>query len=640
VTGRYRETYERSLRDRDAFWAELAKEIDWERRWDRVLDADRAPFHRWFAGGVLNTCHNAVDRHVERGRGEQPALIYDSPVTGTQRVLTYHELQAEVARFAGVLARQGVTRGDRVLIFMPMVPEAVVAMLACARIGAVHVVVFGGFAAPELASRIDDVSPRVVVAASCGIEGSRLVPYKPALDQALELASAAPERCIVLQRPQAPAELVPCRDVDWEEAMASAEPAGCVPVAATDPLYILHTSGTTGRSKGVVRDNGGHAVALAYSMRAVYGVEPGETFWAASDIGWVVGHSYSVYAPLLHGCASVIYEGKPVGTPDPGAFWRVIEEHGVHVMFVAPTALRAVKQADPTGALAKRTRRPAFRTLFVAGEHCDPDTLAWARDALGVPVIDHWWQTETGWAIGANPVGIETFPVKPGSITKPMPGYDLHVLDRDSSLPVATGQAGSVALRLPLPPGGLLTLWNNDDGFRSAYLETHPGYYATNDSGFVDEDGYLWIMGRVDDVMNVAGHRISAGAIEEALSSHPDVAESAVVSVPDDTKGEVPIGLVVLNAGVATPEPELEAALVALVRERIGPVASFKRAKVVERLPKTRSGKVLRGTLRDLAAGRAYAVPATIDDPDSLVEIAQALEELGYRPALRSGSTT
>jgi propionyl-CoA synthetase len=627
----YQAAFDRSLRDPEGFWGELAEAIDWERRWDRVLDDSDAPFCRWFRGGVLNTCHNAVDRHVEAGRGVQPALIHDSPVTGSQRVVTFRELRDQVALFAGVLTRVGVTAGDRVVIFMPMVPEAVVAMLACARIGAIHVVVFGGFAGPELASRIDDVSPKAVVAASCGIEADRVVEYGPLLEEALGLASAEPRCCIVFQRPQARAELVPGRDLDWHEEMASAEPVACVPVAATDPLYILHTSGTTGRSKGVVRDNGGHAVALAYSMRAVYAVEPGETFWAASDIGWVVGHSYSVYGPLLHGCTSVIYEGKPVGTPDAGAFWRVLAEQGVHVMFVAPTALRAVKQADPAAELAALAPRPAFRTLFVAGEHCDGDTLEWARSALGVPVIDHWWQTETGWAIGANPVGLEPLPVKVGSITKPMPGFDLRVLDRDTSEPVPAGQVGSIALRLPLPPGGLLTLWGNDEGFRSAYLETHPGYYVTNDAGMIDEDGYVWVMGRVDDVINVAGHRLSTGAIEDVLSSHPDVAECAVVGVADATKGQVPIGLVVPNADVTVAEKDLEAQLVALVRRQIGPVASFKRAKVVGRLPKTRSGKVLRGTLRNLAAGRPQPVPATIDDPATLEEAVEALEAMGYR---------
>jgi propionyl-CoA synthetase len=621
--------YARSLRDPDGFWAAAAEDICWDRRWDRVLDRSREPFHRWFAGGMLNTCYNALDAHIERGRGKQLALVYDSPVTGVVRGYTYQALRDEVAVFAGALRRQGIAKGDRVIIYMPMVPEAIVAMLASARIGAVHSVVFGGFAANELAKRIDDARPRLILSASCGIEGNRVIPYTPLLDGAIQIAAHKPERCVILERPQEKAPLVPGRDVDWGDFVAGAPAVDCVSVAATDPLYILYTSGTTGVPKGVVRDNGGHAVALKWSMKNVYGVGAGEVFWAASDIGWVVGHSYIVYAPLLAGCTSILYEGKPVGTPDPGAFWRVASQHGVVALFTAPTAFRAIKKEDPQGSHMARYDLSRFRTLFLAGERCDPDTLLWARERLGVPVIDHWWQTETGWPIAANCVGLGMLPVKPGSPTKAVPGYDVRVLSEDNhELPA--GQIGSIAIKLPLPPGCLPTLWNNDAGYQSSYLTRHPGHYLTGDAGYMDEDGYVYIMSRVDDIINVAGHRLSTGAMEEVLASHPDVAECAVVGVADALKGEVPVGFVVTKAGVSRGDAEIAHELVELVREKIGPVASFKTATVVKRLPKTRSGKILRGTMKKMADGTEYGVPATIDDPAILDEIAGSLKELGY----------
>jgi propionyl-CoA synthetase len=625
----YASTYADWQRDPEAFWAQAAEAVSWYKRWDRVLDDSRPPFSRWFVGGELNTCYNALDRHVEGGRGEQLALIYDSPVTGTVERHTYRDLLNLVARFAGALRALGVTKGDRVIIYMPMVPETVVAMLACARIGAVHSVVFGGFAANELATRIDDARPKVIVSASCGIEVSRVIAYKPLLDRAIELATHRPDRCVILQRQQEEAPLVSGRDVDWHSVMESAQPVDCVPVAATDPLYILYTSGTTGVPKGVVRDNGGHLVALEWSMQAIYDINPGEVYWAASDVGWVVGHSYIVYGPLFHGCTTVLYEGKPVGTPDPGAFWRVISEHDVKVLFTAPTAFRAIKRDDPDGRFIDNYQLDQFRTLFLAGERCDPDTLQWARDKLGVPVIDHWWQTETGWPICANPVGIELLPIKPGSAGPPVPGFDVHVLDEQAAQ-VPDGDIGSIALQLPLPPGCLPTLWQNDDGFRSSYLSAFPGYYTTADAGYKDEDGYLWIMSRTDDIINVAGHRLSTGALEEVLAAHPDVAECAVLGVTDDLKGEVPIGAVVLNAGVNRLAVDIAAELVQMVRDQIGPVASFKSAMVVERLPKTRSGKILRGTMKKIADGTQYQVPATIDDVEILDEIAAAFVALGY----------
>jgi propionyl-CoA synthetase len=630
--GGFDEVYRRSLEDPDSFWAEAAAAIDWTRPWERVLDDSAAPFYRWFRGGRLNTCWNALDRHVDAGDGDRLALIYDSPVTETTAALTYRELLDAVARFAGALAALGVERGDRVIVYMPMVPEAAVAMLACARIGAVHSVVFGGFAANELASRIEDAQPKVVVSASCGIEPGRLVAYKPLLDSAIELSAAKPERCIVLQRPQLEAELVPGRDLEWNDAIDGAEPAECVDVEATDPLYILYTSGTTGLPKGIVRDNGGHAVALAWSMKNVYGVDPGEVYWAASDVGWVVGHSYIVYAPLLHGCTTVLYEGKPVGTPDAGAFWRVIEQHGVSTLFTAPTAFRAIRQQDPEGRLIGDYDLSRFRTLFLAGERCDPETLRWAEEQLGVPVIDHWWQTETGWAIVANCVGIEHLPVKPGSPTRPVPGWDLRVLDREGE-ELAAGETGALVVKLPMPPGSSPTLWNADDRFREAYLSTYPGFYETADAGYIDEDGYVHVMARTDDIINVAGHRLSTGAMEEVLAAHPDVAECAVIGVADELKGQLPLGFVVLKAGVARPDGEIEGEVVRLVRERIGPVAAFKTAIVVERLPKTRSGKILRGTMRRIADGEEYRMPATIDDPATLDEMHEALRGAGYAAA-------
>jgi len=621
--------YRRSLENPDAFWAEAAEDIHWYKRWNRVLDDSNKPFYRWFVGAELNTCYNAIDCHVEHGRADQPALIYDSPVTGTIQTFTYRELRDLVARFAGVLTRLGVTKGDRVIIYMPMIPEAVVAVFACARIGAIHSVVFGGFAAPELAKRILDAKPKIIVSASCGLEGKKVIEYKPLLDEAIRIAGTPPERCIIYQRPQVKSRLLPARDLDWNELMAGAKPVDCVPVKATDPLYILYTSGTTGIPKGVVRDNGGHAVAIKWTMKAVYNVNPGEVYWAASDIGWVVGHSYILYGPLLKGCTTILYEGKPVGTPDPGAFWRVISQHRVRVLFTAPTAFRAIKREDPNCDYLKKYDLGGFRALFLAGERCDPDTLRWAEQHLGVPVIDHWWQTETAWAIAGNCLGLCHLPVKPGSPTKPAPGYDVRVLD-EGGQPVPRGQIGSLVIKLPLPPGCLPTLWNNDQGFVDSYLSAYPGYYLTGDAGMFDEDGYVYIMARTDDIINVAGHRLSTGGMEEVLAAHPDVAECAVIGVNDALKGEVPLGLVVLKAGVRRPKEQIVNELIQAVREKIGPVASFKLATIVQRLPKTRSGKVLRGTMKKIADGAPYQVPATIDDPAILDEIAAALAELNY----------
>ena len=625
----YDAVYTRWLNNPENFWAEAAEEVHWDKKWDTVLDDSRSPFYRWFPGGLLNTCYNALDRHVESGRANQPALIYDSAVTGLVQTFTYRELLDQVARFAGVLAGQKVQRGDRVIIYMPMVPEAIVAMLACARIGAIHSVVFGGFAAPELANRITDARPKVIVSASCGIEAGRIIPYKPLLDKAIELAAVKPERCIIVQRPQEKAPMIGGRDLEWSEEMAGAKPAGCVPIEATDPLYILYTSGTTGMPKGIVRDNGGHLVALKWSMQHIYGVEPGEVYWAASDVGWVVGHSYIVYAPLFNGNTTVLYEGKPVGTPDAGAFWRVVSQHGVKVLFTAPTAFRAIKREDPNGELIRKYDLSGFRTLFLAGERCDPDTLLWAQKQLGVPVIDHWWQTETGWPIGANCVGLGMLSVKPGSCTKPVPGYDVRVLGDDGK-ELSSGQIGSIVIKLPLSPGCLPTLWNNDEGYRKAYLARFPGYYLTADAGYKDEDGYLWVMTRTDDIINVAGHRLSTGALEEVLASHPDVAECAVLGVADEIKGEIPLGLIVLKAGVRRSDGEIVSEAVQMVRETIGAVASFRVAMVVKRLPKTRSGKILRGTIKKIADGIDYQVPPTIDDPLILDEITADLSALGY----------
>ena len=625
----YDAVYSRWLNDPQKFWAEAAEAVHWHKKWEKILDDSRPPFYRWFPGGLLNTCYNALDRHVESGRADQPALIYDSPVTGTVRTFTYRELLDQVARFAGVLVTQGVQKGDRVIIYMPMIPEAIVAMLACARIGAIHSVVFGGFAAQELANRITDARPKVIVSASCGIEAGRIIAYKPLLDKAIALAAVKPERCIIAQRPQEKASMIGGRDLAWSEEMVDAKPTGCVPVEATGPLYILYTSGTTGMPKGIVRDNGGHLVALTWSMRHIYGVEPGEVYWTASDVGWVVGHSYIVYAPLFNGNTTVLYEGKPVGTPDAGAFWRVVSQHGVKVLFTAPTAFRAIKREDPNGEFIRKYDLSGFRTLFLAGERCDPDTLLWAQKHLAVPVIDHWWQTETGWPIGANCVGLGMLPVKPGSCTKPVPGYTVEVLgDNGSELP--PGQIGSIVIKLPMPPGCLPTLWNNDEAYRKAYLAQFPGYYLTADAGYKDEDGYLSVMTRTDDIINVAGHRLSTGALEEVLSSHPDVAECAVLGVADAIKGEIPLGLIVLKAGVRRSDGEIVRETIQMVRERIGAVASFRVATVVKRLPKTRSGKILRGTIKKIADGVEYRVPPTIDDPLILDEITADLSTLGY----------
>ncbi len=621
--------YRRSIQDPDGFWGEVAEDIHWDRRWDRVLDASQKPFYKWFSGGQLNTCFNAVDRHVESGRADQLALIYDSPVTGTVRRYTYRELRDAVARLGGAMTGLGIEKGDRVIIYMPMVAEAVIAMLACARIGAVHSVVFGGFASNELATRINDARPTMILSASCGIEVKRIIEYKPLLDKAIEIAEHKPEHCVILQRPQARADLIEGRDLDWEQAVQSASPAACVPLSATDPLYILYTSGTTGVPKGVVRDNGGHAVALKWTMKAIYDIEPGDVYWAASDVGWVVGHSYIVYAPLLHGCTTLVYEGKPVGTPDPGAFWRVIAEHGVKVLFTAPTAFRAIKKEDPEGEYIKQYDLSGFKTLFLAGERCDPDTLSWAENMLRVPVIDHWWQTETGWAIAANCLGLEKLPVKAGSPTKAVPGYDVQILD-ESAEQLPGGQMGNIVVKLPLPPGCLPTLWNNDARFKESYLSYYEGYYLTGDAGYKDEDGYLWIMSRIDDVINVAGHRLSTGGMEEVLASHADVAECAVIGVEDSFKGQLPLGLVVLKAGVDRSKDEILKELVQSIRDNIGPVASFKLVTIVSRLPKTRSGKILRGTMKKIADGMEYRVPATIDDPAILDEIATGLQQLGY----------
>ncbi len=626
---RIADVYRQSISDPETFWAQAAEAVHWYKRWDSVLDSTDKPYYRWFSGAEVNTCYNAVDLHVENGRGDQPALIYDSPVTDTIKTFTYRELLDRVARFAGVLAQHGVTKGDRVIIYMPMVPPAVVAMLACARLGAVHSVVFGGFAANELAVRIDDSQPKVIVCASCGIEPARVVEYKPLLDRAIELADHKPSSCIVLQRRQATASMVRGRDFDWKESMDAAVAHDCVPVLATDPLYILYTSGTTGQPKGVVRDNGGHIVALKWSMKNIYNADPGDVYWAASDVGWVVGHSYIVYAPLFSGNTTVLYEGKPVGTPDPGAFWRVISQHNVRVLFTAPTAFRAIKKEDPDGALIDDYDLSGLKALFLAGERTDPDTLQWAQEKLRVPVVDHWWQTETGWSICANCLGIESLPIKEGSPTKPVPGWDVRVLD-DESKPAAAGDIGSLVVKLPLPPGTFPTLWNARQRYVDTYMSTFDGYYETSDAGYIDEDGYVFVMSRTDDIINVAGHRLSTGAMEEVLASHADVAECAVTGVADDLKGQLPFGFLVLNAGCDRDPTEVVDEIVQMVRQQIGPVAAFKQALVVNRLPKTRSGKILRGTMQKIADGEEWKMPATIDDPAILDEISAALVTAGY----------
>jgi len=617
---RFDEVHRRSIEQPDEFWGEAGQAVTWDKPWSQVLNNREAPFTRWFSGGQLNTCYNAVDRHVENGRGEQTAVIYDSPITGTISTLTYSQLQDQTARLAGVLRTLGVTKGDRVLIYMPMVPEAVVAMLACARLGAIHSVVFGGFAPAELATRIEDAKPRVIISASCGIEPSGVIPYKPLLDRAIDLVVVKPEACVIYQRPQVEASLLPGRDFDWERLMEKATPVPCVSVEATDPLYILYTSGTTGKPKGVVRDNGGHAVALLWSMKNIYNIDAGDVFWAASDVGWVVGHSYIVYGPLLAGATTIVFEGKPVGTPDPGVFWRVIEQHKVKALFTAPTAIRAIKREDSGGEYLKKYDLSNFQTLFLAGERLDPDTFHWATDLLKVPVIDHWWQTETGWAICANCRGIELLPIKAGSPTKAVPGYNVLILDSDGN-ELTPPAEGLLAIKLPLPPGCLTTLWENDEGFLDSYMRERPGYYVTGDGGHIDEDGYVFVMGRVDDVINVAGHRLSTGRMEEVIAQHPDVAECAVVGIADELKGQVPMGLVVLKAGSTKDPDELVNELRVMVRQQVGAVASFRKAMVVKRLPKTRSGKILRKYIAKIADGEAFTVPSTIDDPAVLDEL-------------------
>ncbi|MDW7771529.1 MAG: propionyl-CoA synthetase [Desulfobulbaceae bacterium] len=627
--GTYETSFSKSIQDPEGFWSEAAEAIDWHKKWDTVLDRTDPPFYRWFSGGELNTCYNAVDRHVANGRGDQVAIIHDSPVTGTLKKITYRDLQQQVAAFAGALQTQGVNKGDTVLIYMPMIPEAAIAMLACARLGAPHSVVFGGFAAHELAIRIDHARPRAVIIASGAIEGKKTLGYKPLADSAIEQAEHKPEKCIVFQRDFIHAEITHPRDVDWQDIVRDAAPADCVPVQATDPLYILYTSGTTGMPKGVMRDNGGHAVALKWSMKNIYNADPGDVFWAASDVGWVVGHSYIVYGPLLHGCTTVMYEGKPVGTPDAGAFWRVINQHNVKILFTAPTAFRAIKKEDPDGELLKKHDLQGFQALFLAGERLDPDTYHWAHNLLQVPVIDHWWQTETGWPIVANPMGIEQFPVKPGSPTKPVHGYDVRILD-DRGRELGPNREGHIVIRLPLPPGTLASLWRSDDRFVKSYMTTFPGYYETSDGGYIDEDGYVYVMGRMDDVINIAGHRLSTGAMEEVIATHQDVAECAVIGTVDELKGQKPVGLVVLKAGVNRNGEAIKEELIRMVRDQIGPIACYRETAVVKRLPKTRSGKILRGTMRAIAAGREYRMPSTIDDPAILEEISLDLKNLGY----------
>ena len=629
VMGSYKEIYQFSLDKPEEFWSAAAEELVWQRRWDRVLDETNSPFNNWFSGGKINTCYNALDRHVNEGNSGRLALIYDSPLTNIIQKITYLELRDRVASFSGVLRKYGVEYGDRVLIYMPMIPETVISMLACARIGAIHSVVFGGFASNELAKRIDDAKPKVVVSASCGIEPGRIVEYKPLLDNALSMSKSEPNHCIIFQREMHEAELIDNRDVDWHDAHDKVTAADCVEVEATDPVYILYTSGTTGIPKGVVRPTAGHLVSLKWSMKNIYDVNPGETYWAASDVGWVVGHSYIVYAPLFHGCTSILYEGKPVGTPDAGAFWRVISEHRVNCMFTAPTAIRAIKKEDPYGNLVKRYNLDCLRSQFLAGERCDPDTLEWTEKVLNVPVIDHWWQTETGWPIASNCLGIEQMVVKPGSPTCAVPGWKIDVLD-ESCKPVQAGEIGAISLKLPLPPGSLPTLWQNDERFVDSYLEAYPGYYETGDAGIIDEDGYLHVLSRTDDIINVAGHRLSTGGMEQVLAEHRDVAECAVLGVNDQLKGQIPLGLIVLKDGTNTEHSEIIEEVIKMVRNEIGPVAAFKLATVVKRLPKTRSGKILRGIIQKIADSVDYDIPATIDDPEILKEIKESLQKIGY----------
>lgn len=628
----YKSVYDGWKADPEAFWMKAAEAISWTKKPTYALDSSNAPLYEWFTDGEANTCYNALDRHVEAGRGDQTAIIYDSPITGVQRKISYAELTDQVAMLAGALKAKGIGKGDRVLIYMPMVPEAVNAMLACARIGAVHSVVFGGFAANELAVRIDDATPKAIIAASCGIEPERVIEYKPLLDGAIAQATHKPDFTIILQRDQAWAEMIEGRDFDWFEVQEGVEPADCVPIGGGDPLYILYTSGTTGQPKGVVRPSGGHMVALNWTMKNIYNIEPGEVFWAASDVGWVVGHSYICYAPLIYGATTIVFEGKPVGTPDAGTFWRVIDEHKVNAFFTAPTAFRAIKREDPAGELIKNYDLSSLKALYLAGERADPDTIIWAQNHLGIPVVDHWWQTETGYSIVANPLGLEELPIKLGSPTVAMPGYDVQVLGDDGhQLPA--GELGAIAIKLPLPPGTLPTLWNAEERFIKSYLDAFPGYYETGDAGIIDEDGYIYIMARTDDVINVAGHRLSTGAMEEILAEHPDVAECAVIGVGDQLKGQLPLGFVCLNNGVNRPHNEIVDEVIKLVRKKIGPVAAFKLALVVDRLPKTRSGKILRGTMVNIADGTPWKMPATIDDPDILDEITDALKTLGFAGA-------
>ncbi|QBF31039.1 propionate-CoA ligase PrpE [Thalassococcus sp. S3] len=625
----YREIYEAWKQDPEGFWMKAAEAIDWDSKPSKALTEKGDGLYEWFADGMVNTCWNAVDRHVEAGRGDQIAIIHDSPITHTKHEITYTELRDRVASLAGALRAKGIEKGDRVIIYMPMVPEALEAMLACARIGAIHSVVFGGFAANELAVRIDDCAPKAIIAASCGLEPGRVVHYKPLLDGAIELANHKPDFCVIFQREQEVAHLEEGRDVDWHAFQYGVDPAECLPVEGNHPAYILYTSGTTGAPKGVVRHTGGHLVALNWTMKNIYNVDPGEVFWAASDVGWVVGHSYICYAPLIHGNTTIVFEGKPIGTPDAGTFWRVISEHKVRSFFTAPTAIRAVKREDPKGELTKNYDLSGLKALYLAGERADPDTIEWAQNILNVPVIDHWWQTETGYAIAANPLGVEALPVKIGSPSVAMPGYDVQILGEDGH-PMPAGELGAIAVKLPLPPGTLPTLWNAEERYKTSYLNTFPGYYETGDAGMIDEDGYLYIMARTDDVINVAGHRLSTGAMEEVLAAHPDVAECAVIGVTDQLKGQMPLGFLCLNAGTERPHQDIAAETVKLVREKIGPVAAFKLAVVVDRLPKTRSGKILRGTMVKIADSEDFKMPATIDDPAILDEIKTALQTIGY----------
>lgn len=628
----YQEIYDNWKINPEAFWMEAAKAVSWDKEPTKALFDENAPIYEWFKDGEINTCYNAVDRHVDAGNGDRVAIIYDSPITGSSAKITYSELQEKTASLGGALQAQGVCKGDRVIIYMPMVAEALIAMLACSRIGAVHSVVFGGFAAAELATRIDDATPKAIIAGSCGIEPSGVIAYKPLVDGAIELAAHKVDFCVILQRPKLAADMIADRDLDWHDFQKDVAPAPCVPMRGDDPVYILYTSGTTGQPKGVVRPTGGHIVALSWTMKNIYDVDAGDVFWAVSDVGWVVGHSYICYGPLINGSTTIVFEGKPIGTPDAGTFWRVIEEHGVKTLFTAPTAFRAIKRVDPKGEFVKKYDLSCLRYLFLAGERADPDTIIWAQDQLGVPVIDHWWQTEIGYPAVCNPVGIELMPVKLGSPAVPLPGFDLHVLD-DGGHEMPRGELGAIVIKLPLPPGTLPTLWNAEERYRSSYLKAFPGYYETGDAGYMDDDGYLYIMARTDDVINVAGHRLSTGQMEEVLASHPDVAECAVLGVKDTFKGQVPMGFLCLSSGVDKPHDQVIAECVALVRKTIGPVAAFKLACVVDRLPKTRSGKILRGTMAKIADSEPWKMPATIDDPVILEEITEALSGLGYPKA-------